>query len=85
MPNSASSAAAQAAAEPEALAVPLGPAITVLPALKRVVAVKVIPRDVGPDIAPGQSVMLPGSVADAAIEAGQARDADAEPAGKSKA
>lgn len=85
MPNSAASAAAQAIAEPEAVSVPPGPAVTVLPAVKRVEAIKVIPRDVGPDIAPGQSVWLPGSVADAAIEAGLAREPDAEPAGKTKA
>jgi len=81
MPNSTPPTAP---AEAEALAVPLGPAISVLPALKRVVATKVIPRDVGPDIAPGQSVLLPGTVADAAIESGQAREPDAEPAGKAK-
>jgi hypothetical protein len=84
MPTTTSSDVPSARALVEEAAVPVSAALTELPALKRIVATKVIPRDIGADIAPGQSVFLPAALADEEIKAGRASDPDAKESAKSK-
>jgi hypothetical protein len=75
-----------AAALPAAIdTVPVTPAETVLPPLRRVLAIKPIARELGVEIAPGQIAWLPALVAEAEIDAGNASDPDAkEPPAKTK-